>query len=117
MTAGWIVAGALALLTFYYVIAPLLRKDAAEAERISAAVSEERDLESRREMLVAALKDVEDDRSTGKLDDDDYKQLKDELSSEAVTVMKELDALAEAREKATPVGIPSAPADATEPRA
>jgi hypothetical protein len=117
VTAGGILAAAVGAATLWYVVAPLLRKDAAESERISAAVSEERDLESRREMLVSALKDLEDDRATGKVDDADYDGLKTSLSSDAVEVMKQLDALDEARQKAHPVALPTPKGDAGEPEA
>ena len=77
-----------------YVAAPLLREDAAEAERIVAANSEAVDLQSRHAMLLGALADLEEDRSTGKLDDADYERLKADLSGKAVDVMKKMDELA-----------------------
>jgi cytochrome c-type biogenesis protein CcmI len=113
MSAGILVSLVLAALVGCYVLAPLFRADAAEAERISSAVSEERDLQSRREMLLAALKDLEDDRATGKLDQKDYSQMKTELSTEAIEIMKQLDALGEARAKSSPVALPKPKADAS----
>ena len=62
-------------------------------------------------MLLAALKDLEDDRATGKIDQNDYSRLKTELTTETVDIMKQLDALAEAREKSSPVAIPKTKAD------
>ena len=62
-------------------------------------------------MLLAALKDLEDDRSTGKIDQKDYSQLKTELSTEAIEIMKQLDALDQARSKALPVALPKQKAD------
>ena len=106
MSAGILLTLIVATLVGLYVLAPLFRADAAEAERISSAVSEERDLESRREMLMAALKDLEDDRATGKVDQKDYTQSKTELSTETIEIMKQLDALAEARAKSSPVALP-----------
>ena len=111
MNAGILLSLALAALVGYYVLAPLFRADAAEAERISSAVSEERDLQSRREMLLAALKDLEDDRATGKLDQKDYSQMKTELSTETIEIMKQLDALDEARTKSSPVAMPKPKAE------
>ena len=98
--------GAVALGALWFVIAPLWRPDAAEAERIGAAASEERDLRSRHEMLLSSLKDLEDDRATGKLDDADYEQTKNELSAQAVGIMKQLDALDRARRGSAPVPLP-----------
>lgn len=111
MNAGILLSLLLAAVVGYYVLAPLFRADAAEAERISAAVSEERDLQSRREMLMAALKDLEDDHATGKIDQKDYSQMKTELSTETIEIMKQLDALDEARAKGSPVEVPKPKAD------
>jgi len=85
---------AVAAAVLWYVAAPLLRKDAAESERLVSANSEAVDLQSRHAMLIAALSDLEEDRSTGKLDDEDYERLKVELSGKTIEVMKKMDALA-----------------------
>ena len=106
MTLGLVLALAVAAGATWFVIAPLLRKDAAEAERVGAVKSEERDLRSRHEMLLGALKDLEDDRATGKLDDADYARSRGELSTQAVAVMKQIDALDLARERGAPVALP-----------
>jgi hypothetical protein len=98
-----------------FVLAPLLRADAAEAERVSAVVSEERDLASRREMLVATLRDLEDDRATGKVDEADYAELHARLSAEAVVVLRQIDAIDEARRTGGPVGVPAPPAPGSGP--
>lgn len=90
-----------------FVLAPLFRADAAEAERVGAVVSEERDLASRREMLVAALRDLEEDRAAGKLDEADYAELHARLSAEAVDVLRQVDAIDEARRRGGPVGVPA----------
>jgi len=106
LTVGLALAACLTAAAAWFVIAPLLRRDAAEAERIGAAKSEERDLRSRHEMLLAALKDLEDDRATGKIDDADYAHLHGDLTSQAVAVLKQLDALDLARSRAMPVALP-----------
>jgi cytochrome c-type biogenesis protein CcmI len=111
MSAGILLTLIVAGVSGYFILAPLLRADAAEAERISAAVSEERDLQSRREMLMGALKDLEDDRATGKIDQKDYTQSKTELSTETIEIMKQLDALEQARAKSSPVALPKPKAD------
>ena len=46
-------------------------------------------------MLLAALADIDEDRATGKLDDDDYEQLRSDLSARAIDVMRKMDQLAE----------------------
>ena len=98
-----IVLIALALVVLWLVAAPLLREDAAEAERVVSAHSEEIDLQSRHAMLLTSLADLDEDRATGKLDDEDYEQLQADLSSRAIEVMKKMDELAE-RPVAAPPG-------------
>lgn len=95
---AWLTIGALAAVAAAWVIAPLFRADAAEAERIASSLSEAQDLESRREMALAALRDLEDDRATGKIGDADYDALKARLSARAVEVLQRIEAL----ESATP---------------
>jgi len=105
MTAALVLLLAFALVLF--VLAPLFRADAAEAERVGAVKSEERDLASRREMLVAALRDLEEDRAARRVDELDYRELHARLSAEAIDVLRQLDAIDEARRGAGPVGVPS----------
>lgn len=91
MTAGIIVVLLVAAGSLAFVAAPLLRKDAAEAERADIVTSETTELQSRREMLLASLKDLDDDHETAKIDDADYTELHDRLTLQAVDVMKRLD--------------------------
>lgn len=93
MTAGIIVVALFGAATLAFVAAPLLRKDAAEAERIVTQASEEMELQSQHDMLLAALKDLEEDWATEKIADDDYKQMHDRLAAKAVETMKRLDQL------------------------
>ena len=104
MTAALLIL-VLAAAGLAYVVAPLLRKDAAEAERVASAVSAEMDLHSRHDMIVASLKDLEEDRATDKLDDSDYHAIKDRLTAKAVDMMKQMDELEEQhrRDAAPPV--------------
>ena len=93
MTPALIVVFAVAAGLLAFVAAPLFRADAAEAERVVSRTSERRELLSRKEMLLSSLRDLEDDRSTGKIDERDYEKLKGQLEAQAVEVMKRLDAL------------------------
>jgi hypothetical protein len=93
---GFVVA-ALALTVAVVVLAPLFRPDAREAERVSNALSVEADLTTRHGMALAALRDLEDDRQTGKIGDADYAQLRAKLEARAVELMKNLDKLAAGR--------------------
>ena len=88
---------ALAVVVAVVVLAPLFRPDALEAERVSSALSVEQDLSARHAMALAALRDLEDDRQTGKIGDADYAQMRGRLESRAVELMKSLDALAAQR--------------------
>lgn len=91
MTVGTLIAVALLAVAVGWVVAPLLRPDAAAVERTSATLSLARELESRREQLLASLRDLEDDRATGKLDEADYTSMRAHLEAEAVAIMRKLD--------------------------
>jgi hypothetical protein len=85
---------ALALVVAAIVLAPLFRPDALQAERVSSALSAEQDLTTRHAMALSALRDLEDDRQTGKIGDADYAQMRATLEARAVELMKSLDGLA-----------------------
>jgi len=93
----WFIIAALALTVAVIVLAPLFRPDAQEAERVSSALSVEQDLSTRHAMALAALRDLEDDRQTGKIGDADYAQMRGKLEARAVELMKSLDGLAAER--------------------
>lgn len=93
MSVAVLVAILLGLAGAAFVLAPLFRKDAAEAERVASALSEAEELHSQREMALTALRDLEEDRSTGKIDDRDYAEMKARLEGRAVEILKRLDAL------------------------
>ena len=95
MTAAVICGLALAVAVF--VLAPLFRPDALEAERVARSLSHEQDVGARHAMALAALRDLEEDRTTGKIGDADYDEMKARLQATAVGLMKEMDALAERR--------------------
>ncbi len=92
-----LVVVALALTVAAIVLAPLFRPDAMERERVANAISMEQDLNTRHAMALTALRDLEEDRATGKIGDADYATLKARLESNAIELMKRLDALAAER--------------------
>jgi hypothetical protein len=100
VTAGAIVVLLLAAAVVAFVVAPLLRPGAAEATRRNAALDEERELESRNQMVLSGLRDLEDDRATAKIGDEDYARIKARLSGQAVEIMRRLDQLGAEREAA-----------------
>jgi hypothetical protein len=91
MSLGALFSAVLAAGTAAFVLAPLLRKDAAREETVAAIESEARDLRSRHEMALSALRDLEDDRETGKIGEADYAELRARLTAQAVEILKKLD--------------------------
>ena len=92
MTVGVIVIILVSLATAVYLIRPLLASDATEAEeRQRDSVDALRELHARQQMLLASLKDLDDDRATGKIDDEDYEALKARMSAQTIEVMREID--------------------------
>ena len=72
-----------------FVIVPLRRKrDEAGGEDPRIA-----DLESRKEAKYREIRDTELDHAAGKLSDEDFQRQNAELRSEAVEILKQLDAL------------------------
>ena len=102
MSAGGLFSLLLAAGAAAFIVAPLLRRDAAMAELVASGTGEERDLQSKHEMLLSSLKDLEDDRATEKIDEADYSELKGRLSARAVEIMKRLDELKAEREAVGP---------------
>jgi hypothetical protein len=99
MIAGGLIALA-ALAVCAFVLGPLFAPGAAEAERVARRVSEEEEVHAQRAMALQALRDLEEDRATGKIGDDDYAPMKATLEARAVDLMKRIDAL--------PTGAPGA---------
>ena len=88
---GAVCAAVLAGAAAVWILAPLFRADAAQVERASRLLSRLSDLQSEREMALSALRDLEDDRATGKISDSDYEALKARFTERAVAVLQALD--------------------------
>ncbi|MBI5815658.1 MAG: zinc ribbon domain-containing protein [Nitrospinae bacterium] len=80
-----ILAAALAFIAY-----PLLKPEAAEPGGGALSENELSALLFKKEAAYAAIKDLEFDRSTGKIDDADYEQMKAQFEAEAIAVLKEL---------------------------
>ena len=93
MTEGVVLAVLVVGGLLAFVAAPLLRRNPGRTERLSETLSQAREFSSRREMLVEALRDLEDDHATDKIDTADYERLHASLSAQAVDVMRRLDEL------------------------
>ena len=115
MSLGIGLALLLAGLVAAFVLRPLFGGEARRAaEREARELDELRELHAREQMLLASLKDLEDDHATDKLDDEDYARLRAQLEAQTVEVLKRLDAvrllhdqaLASEREAARPLSFP-----------
>ncbi len=88
---GFLLAG----LTVYAAALPLRRAGHASGPADPAtSPAEDRlaGLEAQRDALFAALADLEVDRSLGKLNDEDYQMVRNEMMAQTVTVLRGLDA-------------------------
>jgi hypothetical protein len=75
----------------YYVLLPILRPPTSSADAPSAGLDEGEDPEddlSPQTVALRALKEIEFDRATGKLSDQDYEQLKGKYTEEALAAMR-----------------------------
>ena len=82
-----------ALAAVALVLDPLVRPYAIRPEPPSSE-PEDDPLEQRKELALAALKEIEFDRATGKLDDADYERMKAKYTAEALAAIREADAAA-----------------------
>jgi hypothetical protein len=94
MNLGLLAAVGVGVAAAGWILAPLLRGAQSVPVRSGEAVDaadEARDLQAQREMLMASLRDLEDDHATGKIDERDYAELKERLTTQAAVVLKRLD--------------------------
>ena len=82
-----------ALAAVALVLDPLVRPYAIRPEPPSFE-PEDDPVERRKELALAALKEIEFDRATGKLDDADYERMKAKYTAEALEAIREVDAAA-----------------------
>jgi hypothetical protein len=96
LTAALIVVALIVLATLAWVARPLLGPEVPPGERQRGAGAELAALRAERDRLLAALKDLEDDRATDKIGDADYAPLRARLTVQAVETLRRLDELGEA---------------------
>ncbi len=84
-----------ALAAVALVLDPLVRPYAIRPEPPSSE-PEDDPVEQRKELALAALKEIEFDRATGKLDDADYERMKAKYTAEALEAIRAVDAAAAA---------------------
>ncbi|MDQ6828159.1 MAG: c-type cytochrome biogenesis protein CcmI [Gemmatimonadota bacterium] len=85
MITPWVLGTVLALVALAFVLYPLFSGQPEHGDRTSKAA---RGAESPSTIAVAALREVEFDRATGKLSDSDYAALKSQYTREALTAMR-----------------------------
>ena len=92
----WVILGAvLAVSAVLLVALPFLREPHADDDRLDAPTEGEarwRELVEERDRALAALKELEFDHRTGKIADDDYRQLVRPLRQAAASALRALDA-------------------------
>lgn len=81
---------ALLALTVFFVGAPLRRRGGEQPVTVEGRIA---DLEAARDARYREIRELEIDRRTGKLDDDDWRSLDRELRAEAIEILRELDSL------------------------
>lgn len=85
-----LLALAIVVLVAYVVSVPLRRARGAEVDPIEAELAE---LEARKQAIYRQIRDAEADHAAGKLSDEDFRLLDDELRAEAVEVLRRIDRL------------------------
>lgn len=91
-----ILALAIALLAALFISAPFfLRRGRAGAEEYfpDPRAEKEKDLGSRKDSLLTAIKDIEFDYGLGKLSQEDFEELHGKYRAEAAGLLKEIDSL------------------------
>ncbi len=92
MVAGVIVALLILSGATLWVAWPLFRPESArEMEEPSPLMACARELESRREMLLSTLRDLDEDREANKLDPQDHAEIRGRLAVEAADVLRRID--------------------------
>jgi hypothetical protein len=86
-----LLALAIVVLVAAFVSVPLRRGAAEKSE--SGDQEELADLEIRKQAKYREIRDAEADHAAGKLSDDDYRRLDEELRREAIEILKRMDRL------------------------
>jgi hypothetical protein len=107
-----VVALILAIVVVVLVAWPFLREPVAADDRIVEPEPERMALAEQRDRALAALKELEFDHRTGKIDDEDYRELVGPLRRAAAAALRSLDAeRGKARGMAEPITEPVPPPD------
>jgi hypothetical protein len=75
------------------VLVPLLRRNGDPGKACAEPTGVEmHELESERRRILAALRDLEDDRATGKMGESDYRELRAKLVARGARILERIDA-------------------------
>jgi predicted Holliday junction resolvase-like endonuclease len=88
-----LLAVAIVVLVAWFVTAPLRGRAAEVSDETTHREAELAELEARKEAKYRQIRDAETDHVAGKLSDEDFKRLDNELRSEAVAILKKIDRL------------------------
>ena len=94
MTTALVVAGVLAVLAVVVVAWPFLREPATRDDLIAepdALARDRLELAEERDRALAALKELEFDHRTGKVSDEDYRELVRPLRAQAAAALRALE--------------------------
>ena len=109
----WLVLGALLAVACVLLVArPFLREPVAEDDRLEEPGTQEQEriaLEEERDRALAALKELEFDHRTGKVSDEDYRELLGPLRQAAATALQALDRGNDDRRNIDTVSVPVPP--------
>lgn len=83
-----------ALVAVALVLDPIVRPPRAGRPDALSFEADEDPLGHRKDLALAALKEIEFDRATGKLDDADYERMKARYTAEALEAIRDVDAAA-----------------------
>jgi hypothetical protein len=100
MTAALVLGGVLAVLVVLFVARPFVRDPAPASDVLNEPGELERrrlELVEERDRALSALKELEFDHRTGKVTDEDYRELVGPLRRRAAETLKALEPRAEAR--------------------
>jgi len=106
MSLGVALACLVALGALAFLLLPIVLEATVPRAAVSAEASDLEDLYIQREGTYATLKELDFDHETGKLIEEDYRELRARYSAEAVRILKRIDEL-EAEMAARPSASPA----------
>ena len=104
-TVALLLGGILAVACVLYVALPFLREPAPSEDRLDEPGTLERralELAEERDRALGALKELEFDHRTGKVSDDDYRELVGPLRRRVAETLRALEPRAESAEERVP---------------